>query len=64
MSIVPLASNSFEPLELQFDAQSRAALQRMRDGVEHVFDQRPLPWLQSPVAVDILSSMSPVVVAR
>ena len=64
MSTLRLASDSVEPVELHFDPLPRTVVQRMRDRVEHVSDERPLLGLQSPVAMDVLSSMSPVVVAR
>jgi GrpB-like predicted nucleotidyltransferase (UPF0157 family) len=32
--------------------------------VEHIFDTGALPWLQPPVAMDVMSSMRHVVVAQ
>jgi hypothetical protein len=36
----------------------------VRHGVEHIFDARVLPWLQPPVALDVMSSMWQVVVTQ
>jgi len=32
--------------------------------VEHIFDAGTMPWLRAPVAVDILSSLWAIFVAR
>jgi len=32
--------------------------------MEHVFDEGALPWLQPPVALDVVPSMRAVVAAR
>ena len=43
---------------------SRAVLPGMRHGVEHICDPGTLPGVQPPVAVDVVSSMSRVVVTQ
>ena len=64
MPELQLAPLPFEPLVLSLCRHSRAVLRRVRHGVEHIFDTGVLPWLQPPVALDLVSSMWPVVVTQ
>lgn len=64
MSALRMATACVEPLELLFDAQPRTVLRGVRHGMEYVPDPGTLPRLQSPVAMDVMSSMSSVVAAR
>jgi len=61
---VQLASVAVEPLVLQLPRNPRAVVPGMRHGLEHVFDRWPLPRMQPPLAVDLVSPLRPVVAAR
>src|SRR5919106_4416181 len=64
MPALQLAPLALEPLVLRLWRHSRAVLRRVRHGVEHIFDTGALPWLQPPVAVDVMSPMRYVVVTQ
>jgi hypothetical protein len=57
-----LAAASVEPLVLRVPRFSGDAIRVVRYIMEHVFDEGALPWLQPPVAMDLVPSMRAVVI--
>ena len=55
---------TLKPVVLYLCRHSRAALRRLRYGVEHILDSRVLPGLRPSVALDVMSAMWPVVLTR
>ena len=63
MSPLQLAAVGIEPLDLLLGRYSGAVFPQLRHGVEHVCDSRTLPGLQSPMGMDVVSPLQPVVAA-
>jgi len=53
-----------KPVVLRSQAHTRAAVSIVRNGVEHVFDARPVPGLRASVAVDVVPGVRAAVTAR
>jgi hypothetical protein len=64
MPVLPLAAIGSEPVVLHLVRHARAAIRKLLDRVEHVFDRRALPRMSSSVAVDVLPAMRAVVSAH
>ena len=64
MSSLQLAAVGVEPLDVLLGGYPGALLPQLRHRVEHVCDARTLPRLQSPMGMDVVSALQPVVAAR
>jgi hypothetical protein len=64
MSALPLAAAGVGHVVLLADRIAGAAVRRVRHGVEHILDAGTVSGLQSSVALDVMSAMRSVVVAR
>jgi NAD(P)-dependent dehydrogenase (short-subunit alcohol dehydrogenase family) len=58
-----VAAGRLEPVDLHWRRWS-GAVRRLRHDVEHLFDSRPVSGLQSPVVLDVVSSVRRLVAPR
>src|SRR4051794_34155601 len=64
LSAVRMAAGAERSLVLQRRVRARTAVLGLRHRLEHVLDERPLPGLPAPVALDIVPPLPRVVAAR
>lgn len=64
MSLVPVAPPFVEPLVLRRERCARAVLHGLQDRVEYVRDPRPVSGMRAPMALDAVSALRRVVLAR
>jgi hypothetical protein len=64
MSSLRVAARGIKPLVLRLDRHTGAVLRQLRHGVEHVLNERAMPWVQSSMAVDVVSEVQRMVAAR
>src|SRR3954467_3687946 len=64
LSAVRMAAGAERSLVLQRRVRARTAVLGLRHRLEHVLDERPLPGLPAPVALDVVPPLPRVVAAR
>jgi hypothetical protein len=60
MSAVRMAAVTFEPMVLRFGRWSRASVQELRHGVEHIRDARAMSRMHASMAMDFVPALPSV----
>jgi hypothetical protein len=63
MPALCMAARAFEPLVVRAHVLSRTTVPGLRHGLEYLCDSWSLPWMQSPMELDLVSEMPGMVVA-